>query len=123
MANLRRYGIGPYHLEFRFDGQKIQRSLATADKSKAKRLKALVEETLVNLKRGVIELPAELPTTDELWHFVISGGKVSGRPKLSRSRPLSECCTDYLASYPDGAKESSTLKTERLHLNHLQRLL
>lgn len=45
MACLRRYGSGPYHLELRFSGQKLQRSLGTKKKKEAERLLGVVEQT------------------------------------------------------------------------------
>ena len=83
MANLRRYGSGPYHLELRFAGRKFQRSLHTTEKDKATRVLAVVEQTVEYLEAGVYELP-DGTSADDLWRFLISGGKASPTPDARR---------------------------------------
>ena len=124
MANLRRHGSGPYHLELRFRGRKFQRSLRTKRKAEAARLRAAVEQTIEYLDRGVLTLPAD-SNAEEIWRFLLSGGKVSSTDKaVSQDSPrLGYVCDEYVASYSAGSKEASTLKTEKLHLRHLRRLL
>lgn len=124
MANLRRYGSGPYHLELRFCGKKLQRSLGTKIKKEANRLQAVAEQTAAYLDLGVLTLPAKY-TTEDLWKFLLSGGKATPdkKPVLVKEVPLEEAMKEYLASYATGSKEEATLKTERTHLSHFMRVL
>lgn len=124
MANLRRHGNGPFHLELRYADHKFQRSLRTKDKVEAKRLLSIVQQTVEYLDRGVLVLPPG-SSTDELWRFLISGGKIAPTPEpaILHSRCFADVCDDYLDSFAEGSKEASTLKTERHHLSHLKRLV
>ena len=57
--------------------------------------------------------------------YVLTGGKEGCKPTADE-RPvpsLKELWDDYLASLPTGAKEESSLKTEKGHFNHLLRIL
>ncbi len=124
MANLRRHGSGPFHLELRFAGHKFQRSLRTKSESEANRLLSIVEQTVEYVERGVLVLPPGT-SADEVWRFLLSSGKVVPTPEpiMLQSRSFADVCDDYLDSFAEGSKELSTLKTERHHLSHLKRLV
>ena len=123
-SKLRRYGTGPYHLELRFDGRKLQRSLGTKIKKEAKRFQGVVEQTAAYLNRGILTLPPKY-TTDDLWRFLLSGGKVSPdkKPVFVKEIAIEKAVANYLASYAKGAKEEATLGTERTHLSHFVRII
>lgn len=124
MANLRRLGSGPYHLELRFSGKKFQRSLRTKKKTDAVRLLGVVEQTVEYLERGVLAIRPN-SSADDLWRFLLSGGKITpnSEPVLIRTKPLSVVCEKYFDSYTEGSKEYSTLQTERTHLSHFKKLM
>jgi hypothetical protein len=55
--------------------------------------------------------------------FIVSGGKVTAKPKAKETHPLKGAVTAYFASIPAGAKASNSLATERSHLDHFVRIL
>jgi site-specific recombinase XerD len=57
--------------------------------------------------------------------YILSGGKEGCKlPEAERPVPsLQQMWNEYLASLPVGAKEESSLKTEKGHFNHLLRIL
>lgn len=124
MANLRRRPGGPYHIEFRYAGHKFQRSLGTKQKKEADRLSGVVEQTASYIDLGVLKFPPR-STTDDLWRFLVSGGKITPeeQPTLVESTSIEEATQEYLDSYAEGAKEKDTLQTERTHLSHFVRLI
>lgn len=122
MASLRCAASGVYYVEFRYQGHRLHRSLETEDETEARQLKSLVERTLKHIQQGVLTLTDSV-TTDQLWTFLISGGKITDAAPVTRTKQLGAVCDEYVASFADAAKESSTLDTERHHVNHLQRAL
>lgn len=124
MANLRRHGSGPYHIEFRFQGQKFQRSLRTNSKRDAKRIASVVEQTADYVSLGVLSLPPNA-TSDDTWRFLVSGGKLlpTEKREAEANATLEQASVEYLDSYPTGSKEENTIRTERTHLAHLERIL
>lgn len=121
MAGIRRYG-STYHLDFRYHGKRYQRSIETTDEGEALRLKAILEDSLLLLKRGVLQIQ-ERPSVDELFRFLLSGGRQSVHTEVRQEVTLGELCAAYVESHSEDEKETSTLKTETIHLNHFQRLL
>ena len=121
MAGIRRYG-STYHLDFRYLGKRYQRSIETTEETEARRLKAIVEDTLQLLKRGVLQLQQN-PSVDELFRFLLSGGKQAAQKQVRQDATLGELCQAYVDSFSEDEKEPSTLKTEIIHQNHLKRLL
>lgn len=121
MAGIRRYG-STYHLDFRYLGRRYQRSIETTEEVEALRLKAIVEDTLQLLKRGVLQLHHN-PSVDKLFRFLLSGGNQAAPQNVRKDVPLDELCQVYINSHSEDEKEASTLKTEIVHQNHLKRLL
>ena len=94
----------------------------TTEESEAKRLKAIVEDTLQLLKRGVLPLHQN-PSVDELFRFLLSGGKQAAPREVRQDILLGELCRVYGESHSEDEKDASTLKTEIIHQDHLKRLL
>jgi hypothetical protein len=49
---------GVARVHFRYAGKQFQKSLKTTDRRKAEAMKASIEETIHDLERGRVELPA-----------------------------------------------------------------
>jgi integrase len=110
---------GRYRIRFYFGGQEFKRSIKTKDEKIARGIQARVEETIRLLEHGRLEIPANAdPAT-----FILSDGKLGQKPVAERVLTVAEVFASYRAKYPAGAKEASTTYTERIHCNHLHRLL
>lgn len=110
---------GNYRIVFRYNGKKYTHRLKTKDAKEARQCKARLEENLVLLERGRLELPADV----DLPLFLLSDGKLNAAPAVKKSATLVELFDSYQAGLPTGAKETSTLRTENIHIEHLQRIL
>lgn len=121
MASLSRSRYGVYALTFRYDGQRVHRSLDTKKAPEANDIKGDIESALRQLRRGQLNVPAKL-TTDQLWQLLQSAGKSATRPEVTTDVAIAEVCKRYIASYTHGTKDEATLRTERHHLNHFKRI-
>src|SRR6516162_3041362 len=110
---------GRYRIRFYLGGIEFKRSLKTKDEKTALGIQARAEETIRLLDQGRLEIP----TGADPAAFVLSDGKLTGKPVVQRAQTLAELFATYREKYPAGVKESSTAYTERIHCNHLQRLL
>jgi hypothetical protein len=128
MASLVKDKRGNYLAAFRWAGKQFTRSLDTQDETLAEAGIARIEETLMRLRRGW----ATMPSGAEPGIFIISGGQlvakpvVEPEPVLTAPRPpvtIKELFELYVAHLPAGKKESNTLLTERIHRNHISRVL
>jgi integrase len=59
----------------------------------------------------------------DLGRFLVSGGKLNGRPALNVPLTIGELFKRYRAVHPGGVKESSTRSTESIHVAHLLRII
>ena len=55
--------------------------------------------------------------------FLLSDGKLNGKPKLAAPLTLSKLFQEYLEHLPDGAMESNSLYTAKVHMAHFERVL
>ncbi|MBI1830958.1 MAG: site-specific integrase [Planctomycetes bacterium] len=114
-----------FHIRFRFGSRPFRRSLGTVGRDEAENTRMQVEVNLHRIKVGVIPPP---PHEADVPLYVMTGGKEGGKPTVAE-RPLQpvpslkERWDDYLASLPTGAKEESSLMTEKGHFNQLSRIL
>lgn len=111
---------GNWLIKFRLGGTPFTRSCLTTNEVAAKRIKASVEETIRFLNTGRLVIPNEV-VDPALW--VMSGGKVGSKPSIDASAPrhLGEICDAYFRDQLD--KADTTLGGEKVHINHLKRLL
>lgn len=125
MASLLRAASRTYNLAFRFPpgrgGRQFKRSLDTASTKEAKESKAVVERTIRLLKDGVLSLPVEEPTDDQLWQFLRSGGKLAELPTVKTRVRLADLSVAYFESVV--GNEENTKATEKIHHDHLVRIL
>lgn len=128
MASLVKDKGGNYLVSFRWGGKQFTRSLDTRDAAVAQAGAARVEETIMRLKRGW----ADLPPDAEPGVFILSGGERTNKsvvgPTPVHHTPAAPLTVStlfdlYTAHLPPGRKELNTLLTERIHRNHLVRIL
>ena len=110
----RRYRIG-----LRFNGEQYKRSLKTADHREAKALLGRIEETMLLIERGRLQIP---PDVDPIT-FILSDGKRGGEKERQERLTLEQLISRYQAELPPKSKEESTLASERTHFTHLLRHL
>ena len=111
-----------FYIRFRIDGRPYRRSLGIASRDDAEDMRKQVEVNLHRIKVNLIPPP---PPGADVTLYVLTGGKEGCKPTVPE-RPvqtLKALWDDYLASLPTGAKEESSLKTEKGHFNHLLRIL
>ena len=110
------------HLRFLFGGRKFFRSLKTTDETAANAKLWRANETLRRLEQGDLTLPDGM-TFDEAFDFVISGGQQIADTELVEDVTLEQIKKDYFAELPQGAKEDSSVATEKTHLSHFIKIL
>ena len=121
MASIHQRPDGNWHVSFRLGGKQFKPSLKTTSESKAKAKQAVIEETLQLIDTGRITLPSNA-THKEVINFILSGGKQTAKPNLSATANFKSVVDQYFAAYTAG-KEPSTIAGERIHTDHLLRLI
>ncbi|QDV85378.1 tyrosine-type recombinase/integrase [Planctomycetes bacterium TBK1r] len=118
MASLQQDPGGNFHVTFRFGGARFKRSLKTKKRRQAQAASFRLEENIALIESGRLELPdgADIPT------FLLSDGKLNGKPQTTTLR-LGDLLSTYTSSIPSDALEPTTLKTIGLHTRHIVRIL
>jgi len=119
MAWLELESSGRYHVAFRFGDRKFKRSLSTRSKGQAETRLARLEETIRLVESGRLEIPIDA----EVATFLLSDGKLNGKPRIKKSLTLAGLFGDYRGSLPEDSLESGTIYTTNIHINHLLRIL
>jgi integrase len=117
MASLEKRG-DVYRAKYRYGGRQFSCSLKTGDYNEASSLRGRLEENLRLLERGRLDIP----TGADIGLFLISDGKVTGKPVLKAPLSLSEFFRRYHDRKMEG-KEANTRYTEKIHTAHLERLI
>ncbi len=79
MAWLEQNSAGMYHLVFRLSGERFRRSLRTGDEREAQARLVRVEENIRLVESGRMTLPEQ----DDVTSFLLSDGKLNGKPKAA----------------------------------------
>jgi integrase len=114
---------GFWRLAFRYGEKQFTRSLKTKDEREAEAILGQVEATLAAIRHGWVTVPEGAdPGT-----FIVSGGKLERKPGPPPPGPAAATIGDLLAAYegslPVGAKAANTLRTEKIHRRHVERIL
>jgi len=120
MATLNQLESGIWRARFRFGGRQFYRSLETTDEKTARGMLAVIEETIGLIKTGRLTIPTDV---EDVGEWIVSGGKVTAKPRAKEVHTLKEVVDAYFASTPAGAKEDNSMATERTHLNHFVEIL
>ncbi len=118
MASLEKRG-GRFRVIFRYGGKKFRHELKTGNEREANALVGRVEENLILLERGKLDPPAD----GNLALFLLSDGKINEKPRVEVSLPLSMFFRRYRDEFTKGAKEANTRYTEKIHMDHLERVI
>ena len=112
---------------FRHERKQYNKTLTMESERHAERLKALIEETIQDLERGKLAIPEGA----DVASFILSGGKVTSKPKpvsdpfQAEAKPatIAGIFDTYAATLTPGSKEANTIYTETLHGRHFKRVL
>jgi hypothetical protein len=112
---------GHFKICFRWGGRKLKKTVKITGRSKAEAALARFEENLGLLERGRLELPEGA----DVGTFLLSDGKLTGKPVAAPSKPLTlaELRDAYVEVHSNGALEANSLYTIGIHLRHLARTL
>jgi hypothetical protein len=110
---------GQFRIRFWFAGKQYHKSLDTGDEVKAASMHKHIEETLHDIVRERLTLPADA----DFWEFVRTGGRRAGKVEVAEVVTLSDLFDRYERGVPKGALDDGTLDTRRLHAKHLLRIL
>jgi integrase len=107
-----------YFVRFRLAGRQFERGVG-CDPRRAEAALTRVEATLLDIKNGRISLPDDA----DIAQFVVSDGETTAKPKLPEILTLADLFRRFEDALPEGAMEPNSLRTHRIHRNHLTRIL
>ncbi len=119
MSWLEQRSSGGFHIVFRLGGERFKRSLKTTKRNVAESRQVRLEENLRLLDPGRLEIPCGA----DVAAFLLSDGKLNGKPTVRRATALADLSRDYFESLPDGCMEQNSLYTAKIHLAHFERIL
>jgi integrase len=127
MATLERRYDGCYRIAFYYQGKRFKHSIGKVADRDARSCKDRLEENLRFLERGLLEVPPDA----DLGVFLVSGGRLNGKPVLEKPLTLAEYFERYQRSqHPGpaqgntaGSKEANSCYTEKIHIKHFLRVL
>ena len=116
MASLDFHG-STYRVCFRLpNGRQVKRTLQTDKEREAKRLVAILEDTLIRVEQGRLIIPEDADPVS----FLMSGGEVKN-VEIDVAEFFGKLIEQYRKEVTN--KEPNTLYTEKMHLGHLKRLI
>ena len=108
-----------FRIVFRFGGEKFSRSLKTRSDKAAAGCLARLEDNLRRLELGTLTLPDGA----DVASFLLSDGKYNEKPKALAACSLGQILDGYVASFPAGSLEKTTLDCIDIHVRHIKRIL
>ncbi len=102
-----------WRVHFRFQGQQHAISVGKISKSEASLWQAKVDEKLLRIRQGLIDVPPGIPITD----FIMRDGK---QQPVAASATFEQLRAGYIAARSNGSLEANTLATVQLHLSHIE---
>ena len=94
MASLEKRYDGRYRIVFCWQGERRYHSLGKMPEREARSCLDRLEESLRFVDRGLLEVPPDA----DLGRFLVSGGKLNGKPTLKAPLTLGESLGRYRAS-------------------------
>ncbi len=115
MASLQKKGDS-WYCQFLYQRQRHTLAVGKVKESEAKATAARVDYILMRIRQRLLEVPAGM----SILTFIEHDGKPPPAAVIaSQSTIFSELRQRYLETFGNGALESNTLYTARIHLNHL----
>ncbi|HZZ27254.1 MAG TPA: site-specific integrase [Pirellulales bacterium] len=110
---------GKYRVIFYFGRERFARSLKTNNQREALASLARLDDNLRRVELGLLTPPDDV----DLVSFLLSDGRVQGKPSMAPIRTLGALFKNYFASIPVAALEQTTRDGMEIHVNHLKRIL
>jgi len=108
---------GWFHLQFRYQGRQFSHGLGTQERKEAEAIRGSVDRALIRIKNRELTPPG---TQDDVVAFLLAGGKVvEVAAPVKAPLTAKELRDQYLQAHGNGAIETNSLATVRLHLNHV----
>jgi integrase len=104
-----------YRIRFRYAGREYKRSLKTDQAREAHAMRGRIEETILLLERGRLEMPANADPAE----FILSDGRRGTKPAAPTVFTLGELFKHYEENLLAGTKEKTTRSSEKIHQAHL----
>lgn len=104
-----------WHLQFTYRGQRRTWVLGPVEDTEAEATKGKVAYLLMRIKQHLLDVPAGMDIVTFLEH----DGKPPLATSTTRQLPYSALRNEYLQTFGNGALESNTLYTAKIHLTHL----
>jgi integrase len=108
-----------FRIVFRFGGRKFSRALKTHSDKAATVCLARLEDNLRRLDLGTLALPDGA----DIASFLLSDGKIDGKPRAPAACSLAHLLDGYVVSLKAGGLEQTTLDCIGIHVRHLKRVM
>ena len=120
MASLQKKGDA-WYCQFVFARKRHTLTIGEVTQSEAERWKAKAEDLLMRLKQRYLEVPPGVSIVD----FILFDGKPPVDPEFKERKDVTfgELKAAYITTFSNGAIESNTLATAKIHLAHLEATL
>src|ERR1043166_562739 len=119
MASLQKKGES-WYCQFMYERRRHTLTIGPVAEQEAKTTAARVDYILMRVRQRLLQVPAGM----DIITFIEHDGKAPAAPQPSRRSTLfAELRDAYLKTFSNGALESSTLRTAKLHLRNLARTL
>lgn len=116
MAWLDKDPSGFFHVCFRLGNRKFKRSLRTKHDRQANACCLRLEENLRLVELGRLEIPPGI----DIPAFLLSDGKLNGKPEVPKSMTISKLFSEYRDSLPLDSLEAETLRIAKIHTGHIE---
>jgi integrase len=117
MAWLERDATGYFSICLRIGSKRFKRSLQTKNEKHAQLLTARVEENLLLVERGRLEIPQ----TADVVTFLLSDGRLQGEIKIPENLTLRALFIRYFAALPEGSLEPTSIRGMKVHQKNLEK--
>lgn len=116
MAWLDKDPSGFFHVCFRLGDRKFKRSLRTKSDRQANAACLRLEENVRLVELGRLELPSgtDIPA------FLLTDGRLNGKPEIPKAVSLSKLFSEYRDSLPADSVEAETLRVAKIHAGHFE---
>jgi integrase len=107
-----------YRIVFMYGGKRHGFSLKTGDRREAETLAGGVEKTLMRIEQKLLRVPPGV----EIVAFVQNDGRIEDETEPTpeaETFTFAQFRSRYLATHEGGGMEGDSLRTVRIHLNHL----
>src|ERR1022692_1319154 len=115
MASIQKKGDG-WYCQFMYERQRHTITVGKVEEAEAKATAARIDYILMRIEQRLLEVPAGMTIETFIEHDGKPPANVVDTPQRSLFSDLRQ---RYIETFSNGALESNTLYTAKIHLNHL----